>query len=69
MTRPKKWFMEENDVPGGGIVLKNSDGLLKKPNTHQPLGRISGVIWNLVSWYVVFTIIPLLYPCIQFRHQ
>ncbi len=43
MTRPKKWFMTENDGHGGGIVLRNCDGLLKKPNALQPLGRISSV--------------------------
>lgn len=43
MTRPKKWFMDESDGPEKGVVLKNSDGLLKKPNASQPLGRISCV--------------------------
>ena len=26
-----------------GVVLKNADGLLRKPNASQPLGRISAV--------------------------
>lgn len=32
-----------DDVDGKGVVLKNTDGLLKKPNASQPLGRISSV--------------------------
>ena len=54
MTRPKKWYLDEESIseadPEGaatptrrGIVLKNSEGLLKKPNAIQPLGRINSV--------------------------
>lgn len=46
MTRPKKWYLEENLADGpearnteAGIVIKNAQGLLKKPNASQPLGR------------------------------
>ena len=43
MTRPKKWYMDDYDEPVKGIVLRNADGLLKKPNASQPLGCISEV--------------------------
>ena len=43
MTRPKKWFMDDSEGSGRGVVLKNADGLLKKPNASQPLGRVSSV--------------------------
>ena len=44
MTRPKKWFMDPYiDGAVKGVVLKNADGLLRKPNASQPLGRISAV--------------------------
>lgn len=35
--------MDDNDWSVKGIVLRNADGLLKKPNASQPLGRISDV--------------------------
>ena len=40
MTRPKKWFLDktESSSEDRGIVIKNSEGLLKKPNVTQPLG-------------------------------
>ena len=40
MTRPKKWFLEENLA---GIIIKNAEGPLKKPNASHPLGNISSV--------------------------
>lgn len=55
MTRPKKWYLDEEttsevESDSGassstqrGIVLKNSEGLIKKPNATQPLGRINSV--------------------------
>ena len=30
MTRPKKWFLEED--ANNSVVIKNTDGLIKKPN-------------------------------------
>ena len=35
--------MDDSEGPGKGVVLKNADGLLKKPNASQPLGRVSSV--------------------------
>ena len=54
MPRPKKWYLDEEAISEvefdsgasptqWGIVLKNSEGLLKKPNASQPLGRINSV--------------------------
>ena len=38
MTRPKRWFLAEDD--DGAVVVKNNDGLVKKPNAIRPLGKI-----------------------------
>ena len=38
MTRPKRWFLAEDD--DGAVVVKNNEGLVKKPNAIRPLGKI-----------------------------
>ena len=53
MPRAKKWFLAEadkeasnTDLPGPAgchLVLKNADGLLKKPSASETLGRIKEV--------------------------
>ena len=48
MPRAKKWFLAEDDESSHEnanrqLVLKNADGLLKKPYASQVLGRIKDV--------------------------
>jgi len=73
MTRPKKWFLDED--ADKGIVLKNApDGtLIKKNRATEPLGRIitvssqcyhvcTAIIANIVSLSLVsFICFALLY--------
>ena len=38
MTRPKKWFLVQDTDQSP--VIKNTNGLIKKPNAVRPLGKI-----------------------------
>ena len=66
MTRPKKWFLvEDNDK---SVVIKNTDGLIKKPNAAQPLGKVitvrAGIIISLFPvYYIVIRCGPILFLC------
>lgn len=42
MTRPKKWFLERGEEPDG-VIVKTSEGPLRKANASKPLGRILSV--------------------------
>ena len=39
MTRPKKWFLER-DEDTGGVIVKTSEGPVRKANATKPLGQI-----------------------------
>jgi len=45
MPRAKKWFLEEteSETDTKKLVLKNDDGLMKKPYATQALGAIKQV--------------------------
>ena len=38
MTRPKRWFLVQDT--DSAVVIKNTDGLIKKPNAARPLGKV-----------------------------
>ena len=38
MTRPKRWFLVQDT--DSTIVIKNTEGLIKKPNASRPLGKV-----------------------------
>ena len=38
MTRPKRWFLVQDT--DSTIVIKNTDGLIEKPNASRPLGKV-----------------------------
>ena len=40
MTRSKRWFLAAAEDDDKALVIKNSDGLVKKPNAIRPLGKI-----------------------------
>ena len=47
MMRPKRWFLAEDD--DGAVVVKNNNGLVKKPNAIRPLGKIVTVSFVAVN--------------------
>ena len=40
MTRPKRWFLAAAEDDDKALVIKNNDGLIKKPNAIRPLGKV-----------------------------
>ena len=42
---PKKWFLERDEGASGvsTVIIKNSEGPLRKPNATKPLGNILSV--------------------------
>lgn len=74
MPRPKKWFLavEDEDNSGDGaqryLVVKSTDGLLKKPYASEPLGRIKDVSFNIISRVhnILITLYHTLINCIVF---
>ena len=38
MTRPKRWFLVQDT--DSTFVIKNTDGLIKKPNASRPLRKV-----------------------------
>ena len=58
MPRPKKWFLGIGDgenASGGAqryLVVKTTEGLLKKPYASEPLGRIKDVSFDIIPRFI-----------------
>ena len=58
MTRPKRWYLAED--ADKAVVLKNNDGLIKKPNAARPLGKVLTVSSAVTTCSFRITLLPFI---------
>ena len=65
MMRPKRWFLVQDT--DSTIIIKNTDGLIKKPNASRSLGKVVEVSGDtrLECVYILYAVRISLFctPC------